>query len=107
MFAKGDAHVAMMIFGVVGFLWFLMPLIMYGSINLGNITGMIVFVALFIYGYRSKDIRFKLKNNKLVECASDNELKEKLNNYLSNQETKESLKILERENKEAKTLDEN
>lgn len=32
------------------------------------------------------------KNNKLVECASDNELKEKLNNYLSNQETKESLK---------------
>lgn len=64
MFVKGDAHVAMMIFGVVGFLWFLMPLIMYGSINLGNITGMIVFVALFIYGYRSKDIRFKLKNTR-------------------------------------------
>lgn len=32
------------------------------------------------------------KNNKLVECVSDNDLKEKLNNYLSDQETKESLK---------------
>lgn len=32
------------------------------------------------------------KNNKLVECVSDKNLKEVLNNYFSNRETKESLK---------------
>lgn len=55
---------AMMIFGALGFLWFLMPLVMYGSLNLGNITGMLVFIILFVYGYGSKDIKFKLRNTK-------------------------------------------
>lgn len=56
--------IVMMIFGVLGFLWFLMPLIMYGSLNLGNITGMLVFAVLFIYGYKSKDIKFRFENTR-------------------------------------------
>lgn len=52
------------IIGAIGFLWFLAPLLMYGSLNLGNLTGMISFAAVIIYGVKGKAVKNRLSQIK-------------------------------------------
>ena len=60
------------IVGVIAFLWFLLPFIVAGILNIGNATGMIVSALLVIYSVFSVAIHMWLKKNArwlLVACG--------------------------------------
>jgi len=58
-----------MAFGVICFVWFAIPLSLSVSLNLGNVTGLIVSVLLFLYGLfmpRVHDIMEKWRTHKML-----------------------------------------
>lgn len=50
--ARKMIRIIIFIIGILGFMWFLAPLVTYGIINIGNATGIIVFACIGIYGIK-------------------------------------------------------
>ena len=49
-------QIIIMIIGLLGMIWFLLPFISYGIINIGNRTGTIVSLLITVYGIKMSDI---------------------------------------------------
>lgn len=47
----------LIVFGIAGFIWCLLPILSYGVLNIGNATGLVVFGIIFIYGVLRKKIK--------------------------------------------------
>lgn len=57
-----NIQIVFIIISLVAFVWFLIPFILFGILNIGNATGMISSLALFFYGIKMKYINNLIKN---------------------------------------------
>ncbi len=53
---KNMIRVILFVVGILGLVWFLLPLFKYGVLNIGNATGIIIFLLVIVYGLKMQRI---------------------------------------------------